>query len=395
MNIVLAPSGFKESVSAEQVAANMKEGIIRALPEAKVISVPLVDGGEGFTETMVAWTDGTLHSAEVTGPINQQVTAIFGFLGTGEKRTAVIEIAQAAGLKLVPREKRNPLFTSSFGVGELIKKALDFGAERILVGCGDSGISDGGIGMGQALGIRFFDQTGSVVDARKGAVVLPSIAAIDLSGIDRRLAYIPIDVACNWHNVLCGKNGVARIFGAQKGASQMQIDLLDRGLENLAEQIVETTSVRVRDIPGGGASGGLGACFHGLLGAKLYPRYEVILTYLDIDRHIQQADLVFTAEGSIDFQTPKGKIPAEVAARAKSYGKPVIVIAGTIGKGANINYRHGIDVFTSILQTPSSLETAMEKTEKWIRDCTEASIRMVLVGLSLADKEEGQGGKAS
>ncbi|WP_078392675.1 glycerate kinase family protein [Shouchella patagoniensis] len=396
MKIVLVPSGFKESLNAEQVAKSMKEGIFRALPNAEVVSIPLVDGGEGFVETMVKWTGGTLEALTVTGPVLQKVSALFGFLGSAPKKTAVIEIAQAAGLKLVPKNQRNPLCTTSYGVGEMIRAALDLGAERILVGCGDSGINDGGIGMAQALGVRFFDKDGSVIDARQGASVLPAIASIDIAARDPRLENVPMDVACNWHNVLCGPNGVARVFGPQKGASPEQIEVLENGIQHFAEMIEEASGLRVQDIPGGGASGGLGAGFNGLLGAILHPRYEVILKYLDIDHHLQQADLVFTAEGSIDFQTPRGKIPAEVASRAKSYGKPVIVIAGTIGKGANINYRHGIDVFMSILQTPSSLEAAMEKTEKWICECAEGSMRTVLVGLSLAETlEQHRDGKVS
>ncbi len=176
-----------------------------------------------------------MEALTVTGPVNQKVSALFGFLGNAPKKTAVVEIAQAAGLKLVPKNQRNPLCTTSFGVGEMIRAALDLGAERILVGCGDSGINDGGIGMAQALGVRFFDKDGSVIDARQGASVLPAIASIDIAARDPRLANVPIDVACNWHNVLCGPNGVARVFGPQKGASPEQIEVLENGIQHFAE----------------------------------------------------------------------------------------------------------------------------------------------------------------
>ncbi|MBD1383556.1 glycerate kinase family protein [Metabacillus arenae] len=384
MKILLVPSGFKESLGAQQVANCMKKGILNVLPHADIVSVPLVDGGEGFTEAMVKWTNGSLHDVVVTGPINQKVAASIGFLGHSTERTAVIEMAAAAGLKLVPRAQRNPVKTTSFGVGELIKAALDMGAERILLGCGDSGINDGGIGMAEALGVRFFDKNLLRIDAKKGAAVLKKISSIDISARDERLGNIPIDVACNWHNVLCGSNGVARVFGPQKGATERQIFELESGLEHYAALIKEAVGCCVRKMPGGGASGGLGAGLHGLIGATLHSRYDVIMKYMDIDEYLQETDLVFTAEGSIDFQTPRGKIPAEVASKAKAYGKPVIAIAGTIGKGASINYHHGIDVFTSILQSPSSLEQAMEKTEDWVMECTEASMRTVLVGLELA-----------
>ncbi|MCF6409772.1 glycerate kinase family protein [Pseudalkalibacillus salsuginis] len=384
MNILVAPSGFKESLGADQIATCMKKGILNVIPGAKVTTLPLVDGGEGFTETMVNWTNGELHTVVVTGPLRKKVEALIGFLGDTQNRTAVIEMASAAGLKLVPRYRRNPLLTTSYGVGELIQAALDLGAERILIGCGDSGINDGGIGMAEALGIRFFDQNMNQIDVKKGAVSLQEIDSIDLSLRDPRLNRTELDVACNWHNILCGVNGVARVFGPQKGAKDQQIALLEEGLEHYAAKIKETAGYCVREIPGGGASGGLGTGLQALLGAVLHPRFDLIMDYMDINDHLQKADLVLTAEGSIDFQTPRGKIPALVADKAKAFGKPVIAIAGTIGKDAQVNYHHGIDVFTSILQSPSSLEQAMEKTEEWVIDCTETTMRMLSVGFELA-----------
>ncbi len=276
------------------------------------------------------------------------------------------------------------MLTTSYGVGELIQAALDLGAERILIGCGDSGINDGGIGMAEALGIRFFDQNMNQIDVKKGAASLQEIDSIDLSRRDPRLDRTELDVACNWHNILCGVNGVARIFGPQKGAKDQQIALLEEGLEHYAAKIKETAGYCVREMPGGGASGGLGTGLQALLGAVLHPRFDLIMDYMDINDHLQKADLVLTAEGSIDFQTPRGKIPALVADKAKAFGKPVIAIAGTIGKDAQVNYYHGIDVFTSILQSPSSLEQVMEKTEEWVIDCTETTMRMLSVGFELA-----------
>ncbi len=384
MRILLVPSGFKESISAEKAAICMKNGIRRVLPKAKVVSLPLVDGGEGFVNTMVKWTQGSLSHQLVTGPIRQQTEASIGFLGYSSPKTAVIEVASAAGLKWVPRDQRNPERTTSYGVGELIRAALDQGAERILIGCGDSGTHDGGIGMAQALGVRFLDPSGHRIDARQGAHVIHKIASIDLSTIDPRLRQVPIDVACNWHNILCGPHGVTRVFGRQKGATEKQLLQLERSFEHLASLIEKKTGRAVDQMPGGGASGGLGAGLHGLFGARLHPRYDIIMKQLDLDRYLRETDLVITAEGSIDFQTPRGKIPAEVATRAKRYGKPVIAIAGMIGEGARLNYRHGIDVYTSILQSPVSLEQAMEKTEAWLEDCAESLMRTLWIGQELA-----------
>nr|MDA8354023.1 glycerate kinase [Bacillota bacterium] len=217
-----------------------------------------------------------------------------------------------------------------------------------------------------------------------GAHVIHKIASIDLSTIDPRLRQVPIDVACNWHNILCGPHGVTRVFGRQKGATEKQLLQLERSFEHLASLIEKKTGRAVDQMPGGGASGGLGAGLHGLFGARLHPRYDIIMKQLDLDRYLRETDLVITAEGSIDFQTPRGKIPAEVATRAKRYGKPVIAIAGMIGEGARLNYRHGIDVYTSILQSPVSLEQAMEKTEAWLEDCAESLMRTLWIGQELA-----------
>lgn len=382
LKIVIAPSGFKESLGAREVADQLAAGVLRAMPDAEVVKAPMVDGGEGFTAALVEATGGTLHRVMVTGPVGRPVAAFFGILGGRRRRTAVIEMAAAAGLRLVPREQRDPTRTTSYGVGELIRAALDAGARSILLGCGDSGINDGGAGMVQALGARLLDGQGREIG--RGGAELVHLAQIDLSGLDRRLRRVRLDAAVNWHNVLLGSRGVARIFGPQKGATPEQVLLLERALEHYAVCIRAATGRDIGYAAGSGASGGLGAGFAGLLGGRLHPRYDLVMRYLDLDRLLAGADLVLTAEGSLDGQTPFGKIPAEVARRAKARGLPVIALAGSIGEGATANFEHGIDAFASILCRPCSLDEAIGQTGKLLAHAADDVLRMVRVGMVLS-----------
>lgn len=382
MRILLAPSGFKESLAPDEVADCIEQGILRVLPDARVQKIPLVDGGEGFTQTLVAATGGTLHRVKVTGPMGKAVPSYFGFLGNTPVKTAVLEMAAAAGLRLVPAEARNPLITTTYGVGELIKAALDAGAERILVGCGDSGTNDGGAGMAQALGVRLLDEKG--MSLQFGGGELARLHQIDLSERDPRLDRVQIDVACNWHNVLCGEKGVARVFGPQKGASSETVEAMAAALDRYAEVIDRDLGIDMREMPGSGASGGLGTGLSALIGATLHPRYDIVMQYLDLETMLREAELVITAEGCIDFQTPRGKIPVEVAQRAKKYHLPVIALAGTIGRNAEVNYQHGIDSYASILESPCSLRDAIADAANLITNEAERMMRLILVGQRLS-----------
>lgn len=381
---MVAPSGFKESLEADEVARCIERGVLRALPEAQVVRLPLVDGGEGFTRALVEATGGSIHQVTVTGPTGHPVASHFGVLGDGGSRTAVIEMAAAAGLRLVPRNARDPLLTTTWGVGELLTAALDTGAERILVGCGDSGTSDGGAGMAQALGVRLLDHTGA--ELSPGGLELSRLDRIDLTGRDPRLGDVSIDVACNWHNLLCGPHGVARVFGPQKGASPHAVERLAAALEHYADVIERDIGVDVRTTPGSGASGGLGAGLQALLGATLHPRFEIVMRYLNLDDQLRGADLAITAEGTLDHHSPKGKVPAEVARQAKAYGVPVIALAGTIGPAARINLDHGIAAYMSILCAPCTLDDAINQTAELLTDAAEQALRLIKVGQDIATK---------
>ncbi len=390
MKIVIAPSGFKESLTSVEAAHAIEAGFRRVFPDAHYVLVPMADGGEGFTETLVEATGGQIRQCQVSGPVGPMVDSHFGFLGdrgaperasergSGAPKTAILEMAAAAGLRLVPKDQRDPLNTSTRGVGELIGAALDEGAARILVGCGDSGTNDGGMGAAQALGVRFLDENGAELEGR--GANLEKIARIDISGRDPRLEAVQLDVALNWHNVLCGPNGVARVFGPQKGASPETVERLEAALENYAAVIEREFEMDVREINGGGASGGLGAGFHALLGAKLHPRFDIIMAYLDLDSHLEGASLAISAEGAIDFQTPRGKVPVEVARRAQKFDVPTIVIAGTLGHDVGVNYQHGIAAFENMLSRPCTLEEAIEHADELLTDGAERAARFINVG---------------
>lgn len=386
MKIVIIPSGFKECLNAEEVASSMDTGIRRFDRNVETVVIPMIDGGEGFAETIINIKKGKLIYKKVTGPVGEQIMSHFGVYKEKGIKTAVIEMAAVAGLKLVPRSMRNPLKTTTFGVGELITAALDENVDHIIIGCGDSGTSDGGAGMAQALGVQFLNQHHQLLDIRGGGD-LSQVEHIDLSHLDQRVAKVNIDVACNWHNILCGEKGVARVFAPQKGATPEEVEILSDGLEHYASLIQEAMGVDVRVIPGSGASGGLGAGLLAFTNAVLHPRYDIIMQYIQLEEHIQGADLVLTAEGCLDGQTPNGKIPSEVSRIAKLAGVPVIAITGTIGEGASINYTSGIDAYISIIQKPTSLESAMEEAAIWIADSAEAAIRQIQIGYNIAQRK--------
>lgn len=386
MKIVIVPSGFKECLDAEEVGLAMKRGVRRFDKSIDLEVIPMIDGGEGFVKTIVNIKGGELIHKKVKGPVGKTIKSHFGIFEEDGRRTAVIEMAAVAGLKLVPRNKRNPLKTTTYGVGELILSALDLHVDNILIGCGDSGTSDGGAGMAQALGVRFFDNEQQLVDIQGGEDLL-KVDSIDTTNLDKRLRDMPIDVACNWKNILCGEKGVTRVFGPQKGASLKQVETLSLALDHYAALIEDSVGIDVRSMPGSGASGGLGAGLVAFTNATLHPRFDLIMDYIQIEDTISTADIVFTGEGSLDFQTPNGKIPAEVARIAKKNNIPVIAITGTIGKGANLNYQAGIDAYSSIIQKPTSLEKAMKKAPKWIEESTESVLRKVAIGWGMAQKK--------
>lgn len=355
MRVLVAPGPYKECLPAEKVAEYIARGIERVLPTAHLTKLPLSDGGTGLTKRLTDATGGKIIPYRVTGPIGQPVDAFYGVLGDG--RTAVIESAAAAGLSLVPPKQRKPLWTTTYGVGELIYAAIQKGYTRIIVGCGDSATTDGGIGMAQALGIRFYDRDDEGVPGGGGH--LADIRQIDFSGLKVSLSDLEIITACNFSSILCGPEGTANVYARQKGASNTEVLLLNRGLENYAAILKRACGVDVQFMPGAGGAGGLAAGLHALLGATLRPSFDVVAEFVHLDSYLELTELIITGEGTIDARTATGKLPCALARRAKKYNIPVVAIVGTIADDADVVYEHGIDVVESIITKTLTLEQAI------------------------------------
>lgn len=392
LNILIAPSGFKESLSPEEVADCIEAGIRQALPSAHVRKLPLVDGGEGFTKTLIEATGGTIYDVPVTGPLGHPVKAHFGILGGSGIRTAVLEMASAAGLRLVPEGLRDPLCTTTYGVGELIKAALDAGVERLLIGCADSATNDGGCGMAQALGARLLDASGDSIGW--GGKELIKLTKIDLSGLDPRIARVKIAVTCNFNSLLCDPDGASRLFGPQKGASPRAVEILVEAIEHYAGVIHEQLNIDVRRMPGAGGAGGLAAGLHAFLKAELHHRYEIVMRFLDLDTPLQNADLIFTAEGCLDATSARGKIPCEVGRLAKIYNHPVLALVGMVGQGAETALDHGVDAYLSIIDAPMQQAMAYLRTSELLTRSAEQVMRAVLVGQQLEQSTQQENGES-
>lgn len=356
MKIVIAPDSYKESLSAVDVAQAIEKGFREIFPDAEYVSVPVADGGEGTVDAMISATKGSKITTTVTGPLGELVTACWGMSGDG--KTAIIEMAEASGLALVPIEQRNPLITTSYGTGELILRALDNGARNIIIGIGGSATNDGGAGMMQALGAKLTDANGKEIGQGGGSLL--SLNCIDVSGLDERLESCVINVACDVTNPLVGDNGASRIFGPQKGACEETIVELDRNLDHFANVIKKYLHVDVKNAPGAGAAGGMGAALMAFLGADLRSGVEIVTEALNLEEHIHDCSLVVTGEGRMDSQSIRGKVPVGVAAVAKKYRKPVIGIAGSLTSDVAIVHQYGIDAVFSVLNSIGTLEEALK-----------------------------------
>lgn len=376
MKVVIAPQGFKGNLSALQVSQAIDQGIRRALPDVVTSLVPMADGGEGTTQALVDALGGSLMPAVVTGPMGERVAAHWGFLSDGV--TAVIEMAAASGLGLVPPEKRNPLLATTYGTGELIRYALEKGCRRFIIGIGGSATNDGGAGMAQALGARLLDAGGKPIAF--GGAALADLARIDITALDPRLADCDILLACDVDSPLCGPHGASCVYGPQKGANREMVARLDSALARYADVIERDLGVDIRDVPGAGAAGGLGAGLMVFLKARLQPGVEVIIQATGLVEHLKGASLVFTGEGRIDSQTACGKTAVGVARRAKEFGLPVIAIAAEIGAGYQIVYQQGIDTVFSIAPGPISFSQSQREASALTSDVAERAMRLFCAG---------------
>lgn len=371
--ILLAPDSFKESMTAKEVCEAMEMGIKKANKGITCIHVPMADGGEGTMESLVDATDGKIYKINVIGPLENKVEASYGILGDGE--TGVIEMASASGIHLVPLEKRNPLITTTYGTGQLIKACLDHGVKKLLIGIGGSATNDGGVGAIQALGGKFFDKEGNELGFGGGE--LGKLVSIDLSNFDNRLKDVVVEVACDVNNPLCGKTGASNVFGPQKGATAETIEVLDNNLRHYGNLIKEQLDIDILDIPGAGAAGGLGAGLMAFLNGKLNRGIDLVIKYSKLEEKLPLADMVWTGEGSIDFQTQFGKTPLGVAKVAKKYNKPVVALAGRVGSDIEILYSMGIDSIFSITRNISTLEEALLKGPENMEKTAENIVRLM------------------
>ncbi|MDQ0974900.1 glycerate kinase [Neobacillus niacini] len=356
MNILVAMDSLKGSLSSFEANRTIAEGFSAVSSNFNIVTIPIADGGEGTVEALVHATIGQFIEKVVTGPLGHPVNARFGILG--DRKTAVIEIAEACGLPLVSVEKRNPLFTTSFGVGELILEAMEQGCHEIIIGLGGSATNDAGVGMLQALGYQFFTLEGEFVGF--GGVELKKIARIDPSAVPRQVKELKFRVACDVNNPLYGLNGAAYVYGPQKGATPEIVKELDEGLRNFAAVVFEQAGKDLQQISGAGAAGGLGAAFTGFLDAELESGVQLILDYVRLEEKLHGVNLTITGEGKLDGQTSMGKAPAGIAHLSKKHGIPVIALAGDISEGNPSLHESGITSFFSIVSGPVDLETAMD-----------------------------------
>ncbi|GDX05199.1 glycerate kinase [Buttiauxella sp. A111] len=379
MKIIIAPDSYKESLSALEVATQIEAGFREVFPNACYVKLPVADGGEGTVDAMVAATDGDIIEVGVTGPLGEPVQAFYGI--SGDKQQAFIEMAAASGLEQVPPEFRNPLKTTSWGTGELIRYALDSGVNSVLIGIGGSATNDGGIGMMQALGARLLDSDGEPLGLGGGEVA--RLASIDISGLDTRLKACRIEVACDVTNVLTGKEGASAVFGPQKGATPEMVNELDRALEHYAKIIARDLNINVLELSGGGAAGGMGAALYAFCGAELRPGIEIITRALKLDELVRDADLVITGEGRIDSQSIHGKVPIGVAKVAKRYNIPVIGIAGSLTPDVGVVHEHGLDAVFSVLYSICTLEEALENAGDNLRMASRNIAATIAIGCSV------------
>lgn len=376
MKVVVAPQTFKGSISALEVARAMSEGIRRVVPDAEVVLVPVADGGDGTLETLVEGSGGQIRTCEVTGPLGERITARWGAMGDGN--TAMIEMARTSGLALVPVERRNPLITTTYGLGEAILTALDAGFRRFIIGIGGSATNDAGAGMAQALGIRLLDRDGR--DLPFGGAALARLERIDTSGLDPRAHESQFRVACDVNNPLTGPRGASAIYGPQKGATPEMVKQLDEALKRFAEVVRRDIGADINDLPGAGAAGGLGGGLVAFLNAELRPGVDIVLETVGLAQKLQNADLVITGEGSLDHSTVYNKAPVGVAARAKALGIPVVAISGSLGQGYYGVHHHGIDAAAAITFAPMTLDEASRRAAELITAVTEEAFRFMKVG---------------
>ncbi len=374
MKVVVAPDSFKGNLTAVEVADWIEKGIHSADRSIEVKKIPVADGGEGTVQAMVTASGGNIVRTHVKGPLMEDTDSFFGILSDG--KTAVIEMAAASGLAMVPEDRRNPMETTTYGVGQLIKRVLDSECSNIVIGIGGSATNDGGMGMAQALGACFYDDKGRKLGT--GGKMTTMVKSIDVSGLDGRLEDVKITVACDVKNPLFGKNGASCVYGPQKGATPEMVEILDGGLRNLSSVVESDLGINVSDMPGSGAAGGLGAGLIAFAGAVLKPGIDIVLETSRAEEDIITSDLVITGEGKTDSQTVYGKVPAGIAALASKHNVPVVCLSGGLGDDYEEIYNCGIDAAFSNVTDAMTLDEAMRRSGELLAKTARSIIQLVL-----------------
>ncbi len=374
---MIAPDSFKGSISAFEASLAIEKGIKRSFPTAETITVPLADGGEGTMDTLVTTTNGMKVAVIVTGPLGNPVEAFYGILGDG--KTCVIEMASASGLHLVPEQEQNPLVTTTYGTGELIWHALDKGFRSFILALGGSATNDGGAGMLQALGMNILDEKKQNIGFGGGE--LSRVDQISLEHFDPRINESDFIIASDVENPLVGKNGASFVFGPQKGATEDIAQILDQSLTHWADKIEELTGVKLDNMPGAGAAGGIGGAFQAFFPSVTEKGAEVVMNYTKLRERLAGADLLITGEGQVDFQTAFGKTPMRAAEAAKDMGIPTIIIAGSVGRDIESLYRYGVVSVHSIMTRPMALDEAMRSASKLLEHTSEQVCRTYFMKL--------------
>ena len=379
MKIVIAPQAFKGSLSALNVANAVQKGVRRIFPDAQILTCPVADGGDGTLETLVESSGGKIMETNVADPTGKPIVAQWGAMGDGN--TAVIEMARTSGLALLTLEERDPLNTTTYGLGEIIVSALNKGFRKFIVGIGGSATNDAGAGMAQALGIKLMDREGR--NLVFGGAALQNLSVIDTSSIDQRVLESNFQIACDVNNPLTGPEGASAVYGPQKGATEENVRQLDSALGVFAEVAKRDLGKDISNLEGAGAAGGLGAGMIAFVEGHLRAGVDIVLDTVNLAEKLESADLVITGEGSIDFQTVYNKAPIGVARMAKARGIPTIGISGMLGKNYQIVHNHGIDAALSIANGPISLEESLQNAPSLISEAVEESLRLISVGMKL------------
>ena len=378
MKFLFASDSFKGTLSSEKIIELLTDSAESVFPGCETFGVPVADGGEGTVDAVIAVTKGTIKKVKVHGPLMEDAEATYGeFNGD----SAIIEMAAASGLPMVPTEKRNPLNTTSYGTGELIKDALDSGYRKISIAIGGSATNDGGMGAMSALGVKFMDAEGNVLEGIGSD--LTKVADIDMSGLHPAVKETEFTVMCDVTNPLTGPDGATYTFGKQKGGTPEILDTLEAGMKKYAALILDKTGVDVDKVQGAGAAGGLGAAFKVFLNANMKSGIETVLDLIEFDKLLEGVDMVVTGEGRIDWQSAFGKVPSGIGMRCKKHGIPAIAIVGGMGKGADKIFEFGIDSIIPTINGAMDIEEALDRAVELYKGAADRAFRMVRVGMNI------------